>query len=267
MSNQNESVPDINDSLPQAARSLCTEAADLASDLVHQLEKEEFLLHIPAALENVLKATTEAKSISLTALKEKKSFNYSDIFSYPLHDEEFIETLKSSIPSISEQNSIEGLSPQKAAALHEFTIISIYIALISTLEKRFINEEGFSYSQFMDSIDGAIFQLHTVCHAIKSTPILLERVESKISKSKGGKKGAKARSARSETLKKVVIEELEDRFTSMTSAGAARSIYEKLGPDSTWLKDDEGRNILRDPVPRFTQWIRDHRRRMTHDEP
>jgi hypothetical protein len=249
----------IDSVIPSIGKTVCLEALELSSNLIYDnLEKEEYLEHAVTALENVMKAITSSEDS--TKLQDQFDFDIRNMFTYPLHDGSFVDSLTKTVPNILDLYKIEGLSAEKTAAISQAMLIQGYVLIATRLEQKFLNDENYHYSEFASAIDPVIYQLHSLCHVLRSKSVLIERIESKIAKKLGGEKGANTRAARFESLKEVVIEEFIAMKKPVTSTEAARNIYKKLGPESTWLKDDESRQLLKDPTIRFTQWIRDFRK-------
>ncbi len=83
-----------------------------------------------------------------------------------------------------------------------------------------------------------------------------------LKKKRGARKGGAAKARRMIELREVVVSEAREFHIDTKATKAAQAIFEKLSGQGNWLKDDKGKSLLKDPVARFTAWIRDDR---SHD--
>lgn len=251
----------LTEGLPLVARQLCLEAMRLFTDQIDQgMTKKDLINNLPKAMTFYFETIKKSEPFDLNAIARKYSFNAEDIFSIPFHNSEFVdEVVDTFLPNTGELSDTD-FPIQHFPALQTISALLVPVMSLLIAESKFRENDCQDYETYMKEIDPLIYTLHSTCHIAKSKAALNERINAKEAKIAGGKKGASNRSNRFRALNDLVIEECQVSHTDIGAAEAARRIYEKLGPDNTWLKDENEQLLLKDPVTRFTQWIRDFRR-------
>ncbi len=247
--------------LPYIARELCAEAVKLADELRGNLTgneiqkfREEFIHGYLALLRDLLEHGMPAVGFD--------PFNLSTMPESMIDDEaSFLQKFEKL------KNSQNFINATREAAFGEADPQSVclllhHIEMLRQLEQKAMKSGFKNYKETIAALSSHIQSLHKLIVAHKSLPHQAKIYADNVQRKRGARKGGAAKASRMKELQEVVISEAREFHGATTATKAAQAIFEKLLGQGNWLKDDKGKSLLKDPVARFTAWIRDDR---SHD--
>lgn len=249
--------------MPNAARSLCEEAFQVANSLLSGLDIntaettankyfESIAEHILGkGVENFQNLPPELFSF----------FNYST-------DLERVKDLQSTLHlDLEDKNSAvttlmdkEDENDEEAKAVIAFALLN-QINIIKTLEDALLAKtETLEYKEVMANFDNVIHQLSLYLSIAKSFDSAKDYLFTKIKRKAGAKKGAEAKNAPIKELREFVLDEVISKHSEKTAVAAARIIAREF-TEKKLIDNEDGKQLITDPVDRFTDWIREYRKK------
>lgn len=243
--------------VPIIARSLFQAAADTArahlTNVTTDAIKEQYSTFLDMVNEQV-------SGIDVDDIEESNILG-PELFHNPAHNTDIMAFLSSTkmAPNFDSPLADMAANLTDNAFLH---FMSIYLLSIVADAKAKENElldqsPSLEYKIICEALDSDLHQLHAVFAFLQHLPTGMEFADMKDSYVKRSLKGVEVRRDPFEELRRVALEEHDDKYSELSAAKAARKIVETLGP--AWLNDSEGNPISVDPVPLITKWIRHHR--------
>lgn len=142
------------------------------------------------------------------------------------------------------------------ADLQSVSMLLLHVEMLQQLERQALNNGMKNYPEAMAALSTHIQSLHTLILVHKSLPPQAEIYADNLKRKRGARKGGAAKAGRMKELQEVVVSEAREVHSATTATKAAQAIFEKLSSQGNWLRDDKGKPLLKDPVTRFTAWIR-----------
>ncbi|MDP1933087.1 MAG: hypothetical protein Q8L60_16665 [Gammaproteobacteria bacterium] len=254
---------EINIALPHVARTLCEDAIILADELrgdVPDKEFWEFCKRFSAGFGQIFQ---EIKTKGIPSY----GFDPFQLSTFPIDLvdnesklQEIFSKYEKSTPFIKSliDETHGGQDLQSAAML------ILYVEILYTLEAQTIKAKKIDYKALMQRLSPHISNLHKILVVLSAMPSQAEVFATNYKRKQGARKGGAAKAARNLELKELVLAEATARHQDSDATKAAQAIYKKLADQGDWLLDDSGKAILKDPVVRFTAWIREARSKKLH---
>ena len=109
------------------------------------------------------------------------------------------------------------------------------------------------------ALDTHVLWLHQLTSAMTPIEQSAKFHKSISEQTKKSKKGGEAKAKRTKDLKDIVLTEAFTLHSDKTATKAAKAIFEKLSKTNIWLVDEREKDLLKDPILKFTEWIRTDR--------
>lgn len=255
--------------LPETESGLCLDALEIANKMLGDVDRDQFAVKFQTILrqvhEHVLKLGPEKI--------KQPDFDMFNLFMYPQDLEEYKELESGlgfdTVDPKSEFGRFISSSSNKDEEKDPFIGALIILRLQElksaelALKSSYNSTDRDNISNLIKELEG---QLNKLVRLIKTKEPAVKYIREAAQRRKGAFKGGIAKSRRNADLKNIAIEEYQTNFSNLSAAEAARRIFDKLKKTSAWLFDKEGKPLLKDPVNRFTLWIREYKKRIRNNK-
>jgi len=244
--------------LPSVARALCREALRLAVPRLNRIDPGELDERFAVAMVSISAAFESVSDDS-----EESSFDVSNHYSYP-HDASGVlaqlQSMGISADPESPEFEVAQNAPDEYFDLSLATLVIAFVSHIKEAEDNYLHDPNVDgYRLLMKEIDPCLIGLRMAIQSFATLEPALQLRKVKVSRKAGGKSGGLTAGLRFEELKAVVLDEARGRHSKESASAAALSIYQQFKDKPAYLEDEQGAPLLKDPVNRFTLWIRKDR--------